>query len=287
MRTTLWENPHVRMQRVDGTITGLLIAFQEPEGVDDDLQLGRHGPGRGTLHGNPAFVDRRDTFHGAVHLERIVRPSACSRSWRSSARPAGVPRGIMRAMSGTAVLANAPSGRFVLRLPPALHAELRDAARRSGLSLNEYCVRALSAPGTDPAGPGGAIAARAVAHFGPDLVGVLLFGSWARGEATATSDIDALVVVEPSRPITRALYREWDRIALEHDGHPVEAHLVGMPAPGGTPGTLWLEAALDGVVVLDRDGRIARHLGRVRRDIAAGGRVRRRVHGQPYWTAAT
>lgn len=40
------------------------------------------------------------------------------------------------------------------------------------------------------------IAARASAHFGTDLVGVLLFGSWARGEATAASDIDALVVVE-------------------------------------------------------------------------------------------
>ena len=193
----------------------------------------------------------------------------------------------MGVMSDTADVAGSPSGRFLLRLPPALHAELRGAARRSGVSLNEYCVRALAAPGMDPAGPGAAIAARAVAHFGPDLVGVLLFGSWARGEATATSDIDALVVVEASRPITRALYHEWDRTALEHDGHPIEVHLVGMPTLEGAPGTLWLEAALDGVVALDRDGRIARHLGRVRRDIAAGGRIRRRVHGQPYWTAAT
>ena len=204
--------------------------------------------------------------------------------------PSGRPsrrRDITVAMSGTGAIARQPSGRFVLRLPPALHAELRDAARRSGLSLNEYCMRALSAPGTDPAGPGAAIASRAVAHFGPDLVGVLLFGSWARGEATAPSDIDALVVVEAARPITRALYRERDRTPLEHGGHRIEAHLVGMPAPEDAPGTLWLEAALDGVVVLDRDGRIARHLGRVRRAIAAGGRVRRLVHGQPYWTAAS
>lgn len=189
-------------------------------------------------------------------------------------------------MSGTTAIAGTPSGRFVLRLPPALHAELRDAARRSGLSLNEYCVRALSAPGTYPTGPGAAIAAQAVAHFGPDLVGVLLYGSWVRGEATAMSDIDALVVVEASRPITRALYHEWDRTPLEHDGHPIETHLVRLPAPEDAPGTLWLEAALDGVVVLDRDGRIARYLGRVRRDIAAGERVRHRAHGQPYWTTA-
>ena len=76
MRTTLWENPHVRVLRVDGTITTLRIAFQEPEGVDYYLQLGRHGPGRGTMHGNPAFLDRRDTFHGAVHYESIVLASA-------------------------------------------------------------------------------------------------------------------------------------------------------------------------------------------------------------------
>ena len=190
-------------------------------------------------------------------------------------------------MSDTAPSARSASGRFVLRLPPALHAELRGAGRRSGVSLNEYCVRALAAPGMDPAGPGAAIAARAVAHFGPDLVGVLLFGSWARGEATATSDIDALVVLEALRPITRALYREWDRIPLRHDGRAIEVHLLAMPTPDGDPGTAWLEAALDGIVVLDRHGRVARHLGRVRRDIAAGGRIRRRVHGQPYWTAAT
>lgn len=179
------------------------------------------------------------------------------------------------------------SGRFVLRLPPTLHAALRDAARRAGLSLNEYCVRALSAPGVDPAGPGAEIAAQATAHFGPDLVGVVLYGSWARGEATGASDIDALVVLDPSRPITRALYRAWDRTPLAHAGHPIEVHIVGLPEPGGAPGTVWLEAALDGVVVLDRDGRIARHLGRVRHDIATGARVRRQAHGQPYWTVAS
>lgn len=75
MRATLWENPHVRMLRVDGTIAGLRVAFQEPEGVDYALRYGRHGHGRGTLHGNPAFGDRRDTFHGAVHVDSLVLAS--------------------------------------------------------------------------------------------------------------------------------------------------------------------------------------------------------------------
>lgn len=190
-------------------------------------------------------------------------------------------------MRDTIVPADSASGRFVLRLPPALHAGLRDAARRADMSLNEYCVRVLSAPGPDPTGPGAAIAARATTLFGPDLVGIVLYGSWARGEATAASDIDTLVVLEATRPITRALYRAWDHAPLRHDGHPIEAHLVTMPTPESAPGTVWLEAALDGVVVLDRDRRIARHLGRLRRDIAAGAHLRRRAHGQPYWTEAT
>lgn len=40
------------------------------------------------------------------------------------------------------------------------------------------------------------IAERAVPIFGADVVGVLLDGSWARGEATAASGVDALVVLE-------------------------------------------------------------------------------------------
>ena len=163
---------------------------------------------------------------------------------------------------------------------------LREAAQHAGLSLNEYCVRVLSAPGPDPTGPGGALTVRAVTHFGADLVGVVLYGSWAHGEATAASDIDALVVLEASTPITRALYREWDQEPLNHEGRVIEAHLVGLPNRDGAPSTVWLEAALDGLVVMDRDGRIARHLASVRRDIATGTRLRRMVHGQPYWTVS-
>jgi predicted nucleotidyltransferase len=177
-----------------------------------------------------------------------------------------------------------PSGRFVVRLPPALHETLRHAAGRAGLSLNEYCVRALAAPGADPAGPGAAVAVRAAASFGPALVGVVLHGSWVRGEATGGSDIDALVVLSPTEPITRELYRGWDQTPMEHDGHAVEVHFVGLPAQDDEPGTVWLEVAIDGIVVADRDDRIARYLARVRRDIATGTKVRRTAHGQPYWT---
>ena len=190
-------------------------------------------------------------------------------------------------MSGTKGDRPLPSGRFVLRVPPTVHDALRDAAQRAGLSLNEYCVRALTATGPDPTGPGASVAARAIEAFGTDVVGVVLYGSWARGEATAASDIDVLVALEPTRPIARALYRDWDREPLDHDGHAVEVHFVALPAADAEPGPVWLEAAVDGVVVFDRDHRIARHLGRVRGALASGAVERRSAHGQPYWTRAT
>ena len=44
-----------------------------------------------------------------------------------------------------------PSGRFLLRADPELHAALKRRARRAGLSLNQYCIRVLAQPaeGTD------------------------------------------------------------------------------------------------------------------------------------------
>ncbi len=188
-------------------------------------------------------------------------------------------------MDDTTASRKPPSGRFVLRLPPALHATLRDAAGRAGLSLNEYCVRTLTAPGPDPTGPGAVVAARAAEAFGPALVGVVVYGSWARGEATEASDIDVLIVLDPRRSVTRATYLEWDRDPLEHEGHPVDVRIVSLPTAEREPGAVWLEAALDGVAVYDRDQRVSRLLGQLRRDIAAGTITRRRAHGQPYWTA--
>lgn len=38
----------------------------------------------------------------------------------------------------------APSGRLLLRMPAALHAELAQAAERDGVSLNQFITRALA-----------------------------------------------------------------------------------------------------------------------------------------------
>lgn len=185
----------------------------------------------------------------------------------------------------TSAAATPKSGRFVLRMPPALHARLQDAARESGLSLNAYCVRRLAA--ADPGGAGDeeatSLVARARAVAGDALVAVILHGSWARGEAAPASDVDALIVVESRLALNRALYRAWDAEPVTWRDRRVDPHFVHPAAEGRFSG-LWAEMALDGIVLFEREWKVSAYLARVRRAVAAGRLVRRVVHGQPYWT---
>jgi hypothetical protein len=178
------------------------------------------------------------------------------------------------------------SGRFVLRAGARLHAALRAAAHDAGLSLNELCLRRLSAPPAPLLALPGADAAVgwATGAFGADLVGVAVFGSWARGEAATGSDVDLLVVLEDRVPLTRELYRSGDAPSLRFGEHPVETQFVHLPAGGAAAGGLWAEIALDGLVLFERGLRLSRRLVEIRRDIAEGRLVRRTAHGQGYWT---
>jgi hypothetical protein len=177
------------------------------------------------------------------------------------------------------------SGRFLLRLEPRLHAALRQAARAAGLSLNDHCARKLALPGGCLAGPGdgATIVARAAELFAANLVGVVAFGSWARGEATERSDLDVLVVLAERVALARQIYRDWDDEPAVCDGRPVEPHFVHLPGAAETVAGLWAEVALDGIVLFDPTLAVSRRLAAIRRDIARGRIVRRTLHGQPYW----
>jgi len=180
----------------------------------------------------------------------------------------------------------APSGRFVLRIGPGLHAALRAAAIESELSLNEYCARKLAVPVANVSGPATSVVERAAELAGTSLVAVTAFGSWARGELTESSDVDLLIVLDHTTPISRGLYREWDRSPMSWDHHLVEPHFVHLPAPDAPVSSVWAEVAVDGVILFDRDLVVSRLLVRIRQDIAAGRIVRRVIHGQPYWVEA-
>lgn len=178
------------------------------------------------------------------------------------------------------------SGRFVLRIDPALHDQLRGSAKRAGLSLNEFCARKLAEPESVTA-PGLAPAVhRAHAQFGSNLVGIAAFGSWARGEMTASSDVDLLVTVAHAVPIGRALYRAWDEERIEFAGHPVEPCFVHLPERDEELSGFWAEIAIDGIILFDPTLRLSLRLAAVRRDIAAGLLQRRHAHGHSYWVRA-
>ncbi len=166
-----------------------------------------------------------------------------------------------------------------------LHGALQAAARTRGLSLNESCARRLATPGPDFAldEHASAVVPRAAALAGDALVALAVYGSWARGEATPTSDVDLLVVVETRVALTRALYRAWDEQPVTWRGRVVDPHFVHPPSDRVT-GELWGEVAIDGLVLFERGSELSAHLARVRRAIAEGRLVRRWVHGQPYWT---
>jgi predicted nucleotidyltransferase len=178
-----------------------------------------------------------------------------------------------------------PSGKFVIRIPPEIHARLRQLSQRRGISLNEICnvslesyvVNAESGLGD---GPRSEHVETAIKVVGDELLGVVLFGSRARGEELETSDVDLLIVVSPSVALNRELYRRWDLVGVDDAVNP---HFVHLPVKPQSAGSIWYEIALDGIVFYEHDHLVTRFLQDVRRAIADGSIKRRYSHGHPYW----
>jgi predicted nucleotidyltransferase len=123
--------------------------------------------------------------------------------------------------------------------------------------------------------------ARVLESWGSSIEGLALFGSFARGRETATSDIDLLVVLNRGVTLDRDVYSRWQLRKV--DGREVAPLFVQIPREGERIGGLWFEVALDGIVLFDKDLNLSRFLSHVR-DLVADGRVRRMVtHGHPYW----
>ena len=119
--------------------------------------------------------------------------------------------------------------------------------------------------------------------LGEDLLAVVLFGSRARGEASHDSDWDLLVVARslPEKPFERRLYlkrllppgpRGMVSI-LARTPEEFEEHLP----------SLYLDIALDGIVLLDPQGYASYRLGAVRRLLAHLGLGRRRSDAGFSW----
>lgn len=167
------------------------------------------------------------------------------------------------------------SGKFVLRLDPKTHFELKEEAQAKGESLNSLCLQKLQG---FVASPWSGVVSKVVNQF--KALGIILFGSTARGEETSKSDIDLLIVLAQDIPINRTLYRDWDREFKDFEKFsPQFVHLTNHDEIGG----IWLEASIDGEILYDPQGEIKRSLQCIRVLIAEGVYQRRMSYGHPYW----
>ena len=176
------------------------------------------------------------------------------------------------------------SGKFVLRLPTELHAQLRDRAFKRGISLNQICIQLIEAGisnGLDEScsGPLKQIETAARKKYRDNFLGMILFGSVARGEARDGSDTDILIVLSSEIPIVRSLYEDWN-MELENN---ISVHLTHLPRNAEEAGSLWLECALDGKLLYDKHGGISRILTKIKERITSGKIIRKITHGQGYW----
>jgi hypothetical protein len=115
----------------------------------------------------------------------------------------------------------------------------------------------------------------------PWIVGMVLYGSVARGTMTPNSDIDVLVVLSADTPLRRSLYNLVDEITGIDPK--VSVALVHLPVSSGPPGGLWLEVARDGRILHDPSGSVREAMARLQEHISAGRSVRMTTHGQGFW----
>jgi predicted nucleotidyltransferase len=123
--------------------------------------------------------------------------------------------------------------------------------------------------------------------LGGDLVVVVLFGSRARGEAREGSDWDVLVIANglPGRTLERAI-RLKRMFPPEYRGEvsllakTPEEFMSNLP-------DLYLDIALDGVVLYDVDGYVAKRLRFLKALIQRKGLQREREGGDLMWRQPT
>jgi predicted nucleotidyltransferase len=123
--------------------------------------------------------------------------------------------------------------------------------------------------------------------WGEKLLGVVLFGSAARGDSMSDSDIDLLMVLDSDFRINRSLYSEWDRIwefrDFDSGGRQISPHFLRLPVEIADAGGLWYEVAIEGIVLWERHLLVSRFLQKIRRAIAAKRIERIEQQGYSYW----
>ena len=170
------------------------------------------------------------------------------------------------------------SGKFVLRVPHKLHASLRARSDKLGISLNSLCVDLIQKSFHEQTILSQFELEEISKKLGENLHGIILFGSFARGTQNDNSDIDILIVIKNSLPLTRDLYRNFS-----FKNERISIHFAHLPMNGAEAGSLWLECAIDGKILLDSEASIQNKLREIRNYILSGKAIRKETHGQGYW----
>lgn len=181
------------------------------------------------------------------------------------------------------------SGKFVLRIAPAMHHRLSRQARERGVSLNQICKELIESAlekGPDSFQPPSFLAPILKSlrdSFKEKLLGVLLFGSQVSGRASALSDWDLLIVLDLSIPLHRSLYSWWDESIRPEGDRVVNPHFSHLPPSPAEAGTLWLEVAVNSRILWEKGMLMTSGLEGIKHFIASGAARRYWSHGQPYW----
>lgn len=119
--------------------------------------------------------------------------------------------------------------------------------------------------------------------FGDRLVSIVLFGSQARRDSSPESDYDIFIIAEglPSSPLKRLFLIRQPIIAMFEEKISTVSK-TPEEFEGGFP-SLYLDIALDGKILYDRNRYFAKKSAIIRRIIKEAGLVRRKEDGQLMW----
>lgn len=168
------------------------------------------------------------------------------------------------------------SGKFVLRISPEMHALLKCEAEENNLSLNQLINKKLFENKSEKY-------ESILKLFKHNLLGIVLFGSYVRGEPRKSSDIDLLIVLAKEIEIKRSLYHLWDD-KIEHKmGSIYSPQFTHLPKDYNSISSLWLEVGLEGEIAYDPLGVIKKEIFKIKSEISSGKYRRKLTHGHPYW----
>lgn len=139
-----------------------------------------------------------------------------------------------------------------------------------------------------------AIREAATATYGPRLVALAIFGSWARGTATSSSDLDLLVVADPLPPSRMKRVREFGPVSdatrpersrvWSDEGPEIElAPVFKTPRELAAGSPLYLDMTLWRVILVDRGGLLETFLDGLRGRMQALGSRRVPFKGGAFW----